>query len=103
MTIGVSDHALLRFLERAAGMDIEDLRLRLNTSLARAHSAARELSGSDYLIKADGLIYVVRGETVTTVIPEMEEHGRAATLMHGPIVGPSMSKRGGRGERRPME
>ena len=70
MSIGVSDHALLRFLESAAGLDIEELRERLNQSLARAHAAARNLSGSDYLIKADGLIYVVRGETVTTVVQD---------------------------------
>jgi hypothetical protein len=79
--IGVSDHALLRFLERAAGLDIEALRINLNASLARAHAAARTVSGSDYLIKADGLIYVVRGDTVTTIVPDKEPIGRASTLM----------------------
>jgi hypothetical protein len=85
VSIGVSDHALLRFLERAAGLDIEGLRLTLTASLARAHSAARSLSDSDYLIKADGLIYVVRGETVTTVLPDKQPVGRAATLAQGPV------------------
>ena len=38
---GITDHALLRFLERAGGLDVEGLRLTLGSSLTRAHSAAR--------------------------------------------------------------
>jgi hypothetical protein len=34
MSIGVSDHALLRFLERAGGLDIEELRATAGNSLA---------------------------------------------------------------------
>jgi hypothetical protein len=70
MSIGVSDHALLRFLERAGGLDIEELRVRLTNSLVRAHAAARTLGKGDYLIRSDGLLYVVRGETVTTVVED---------------------------------
>lgn len=80
MSIGISDHALLRFLERGAGVDIQALRISLNTSLARAHAAARSLSGSDYLIKADGLVYVVRGDTVTTVLEESSPADRCRQL-----------------------
>jgi hypothetical protein len=80
--LGVSDHALLRFLERAGGLDIDELRTRLATSLARAHAAARTLGDSDYLIRSDGMVYVVRGETVTTVLADKEPHGLAATLAH---------------------
>lgn len=80
MSIGISDHALLRFLERAGGLDIEELRARLTNSLHRAHAAARSLGDSDYLIRSDGLLYVVRGETVTTVVDDKSEGGRAATL-----------------------
>lgn len=78
--IGISDHALLRFLERAGGLDIEDLRARLASSLARAHLAARSLGDSDYLINSDGLVYVVRGETVTTIVEHKSQGGLAATL-----------------------
>jgi hypothetical protein len=80
MKLGVSDHALLRFLDRAAGLDIEDLRARLNASLARAHAAARSLSDADYLIKADGMVYVVRGETVTTIVEDQGPRSCASTL-----------------------
>ena len=65
----ISDHALLRFLERGAGCDVEVLRAQLSASLRRAHLAARSMGGSDHLIKIDGLTFVVRGETVTTVLP----------------------------------
>lgn len=80
MSIGVSDHALLRFLERAGGLDIEELRARLTNSLLRAHAAARSLGDSDYLIRSDGLLYVVRGATVTTIVEDKSDAGRAATL-----------------------
>jgi hypothetical protein len=82
-TLGVSDHALLRFLERAGGLDVAGLRLALEDSLARAHGAARSVAACDYLIRADGLLYVVRGDTVTTVLEDGEEHNRAAHLRRG--------------------
>lgn len=80
MAFGVSDKALLRFLELAADLDIAGLRNSLNASIARAHTDARTVSKSDYLIKADGLIYVVRGDAVTTVTEDKEPIGRAAVL-----------------------
>ena len=80
MSFGVSDHALLRFLERAGGLDVEELRARLTNSLVRAHAAARSLGNSDYLIRSDGLLYVVRGEIVTTVVEQKGPAGSAATL-----------------------
>lgn len=80
MSFGVSDHALLRFLERAGGLDIEELRARLANSLARAHDAAISIGADNYLIKADGLLYVVRGETVATVLEERSEHAAAKVM-----------------------
>lgn len=67
---GVTDHALLRFLERGGGLEIEALRVRLAASLARAHAAARSVTTSDYLIRADGMIFVVKGDAVVTVLPD---------------------------------
>lgn len=64
----ISDHALLRFLERAGGLDIETLRWQLAQSLARAHAAAGQIGLADYTIRADGLTYVVRNATVVTIM-----------------------------------
>lgn len=81
----VSDHALLRFLERGAGLDVEALRLRLEDSLARAHQAARSLGTEEYLIKADGLVYVVRGDVVTTIMEQKSPVAHAASLVQRPV------------------
>lgn len=78
---GITDHALLRFLERTGGLDIEGLRSTLGASLARAHAAARSVSSADYLIRADGMIYVVRGENVTTVLDDRSATANAAALV----------------------
>lgn len=83
----VSDHALLRFLDRAGGLAVEQLRAQLEASLDRAGAAAEAIGGGDYLITADGLVYVVRDGTVTTVLPEGSEGMRARAL----------ADRGGRG------
>lgn len=80
MTIGITDHALLRFLERAGGLDVEELRASLAASLQRAHSAARSVSSSDYLIRADGLLYVVRESRVTTILDDKGDHHAARAL-----------------------
>lgn len=70
----ISDHALVRFLERCGGMDVEGVRADMSRSLARAHNAARQMGQSDYLITIDGSTYVVRGEMVTTVMPARKQH-----------------------------
>lgn len=81
---GVSDHALLRFLQRTGTMDVEGLRASLGQSLARAHTAARRVSLADYLIKVDGLIFVVRGEAVTTVLEDTSPYAVAMALGNAP-------------------
>lgn len=78
----VTDHALVRFLERAGGIDVEGVRAQLEAGLARSHDAARSVSESDYLIKVDGFVLVVRGENVTTVLDADEAPGRARQLGH---------------------
>ncbi|MDZ7895004.1 MAG: hypothetical protein U5M50_08690 [Sphingobium sp.] len=64
----ISDHALLRFLDRGCGLDVEGLRAKLQASFARAHEAAEALGGQDHYIHADGLAYLVRHGVVVTVI-----------------------------------
>lgn len=74
----ISDHALVRFLERAGGMDVEGLRETLAASLERAYTSARSIGDGDFLIQADSLTYVVRGEAVVTVLTASNgKQGRA--------------------------
>lgn len=66
--IGISDHALIRFMERIAGFDVESLRLALARGLDRAHKAAAAIGEQDYTIKIDGVIYIVKEGVLVTII-----------------------------------
>ncbi len=68
--IRVSDRALMRFLTRAGGCDIEALREVLAESLERAASAARAMGQTRFTIVADGLVYPVVDDVVTTVLAD---------------------------------
>jgi hypothetical protein len=68
MTLRVTDHALVRFLERAGGLDVEALRRAIAASLARAEQAASSIGAHEYVITAEGHSYVVKGGQVVTVI-----------------------------------
>lgn len=83
MSPQISDHALVRFLDRGGGLDVEELRASIAASLGRAHSAARAVSASDYLVTVDGLTFVVRGETVTTVFENATVGQKARSLARG--------------------
>ena len=48
---------------------------------------ARSLGDSDYLIRSDGLLYVVRGETVTTVLTDKDPIGHASSLVQARVAG----------------
>ncbi|RJF70893.1 hypothetical protein [Rhodopseudomonas palustris] len=67
--LDISDHALLRLLERAGGLDVAALRTAIRASLQRATDAADALGQSDYHVVADGLTYVVRGGVLVTLLP----------------------------------
>lgn len=67
--IHISDHALVRFLERSGALDVEAVRRALAASLERANRAAQRVGIDDYEIVADGLRYVVRQGILTTVTP----------------------------------
>ena len=66
--IFVSDHALIRFMERAGGLDLAALRSHITVSLARAVEAAAQIGVADYTIRANGLTYVVRNHVVVTIM-----------------------------------
>lgn len=68
--ITMSQHAMLRWLERAAGMDIGRLQLQIEASLAKAHAAAESIGGGNYLIVSGGLVYAVRDGVVVTVLDQ---------------------------------
>lgn len=69
MTLRISDHALVRFLERAGGVDFEPFRLALAQGLARGLGAARAMGAGEVHIVMDGLVYVVRDGMLVTVRP----------------------------------
>lgn len=66
--MNISDHALLRFMERAGGLDVEGLRAAVAASLERAAVAAETIGVRDYSIRADGLVYRIRGGSLVTVL-----------------------------------
>lgn len=66
--IHVSDHALLRFLERSGAVDVEQLRGILAGALDRGRRQAERIGIADYVILADGLKFVVESDVVVTVL-----------------------------------
>lgn len=80
---GVSDHAVLRFLERAGGIDVEQLRDDLSRGLARAHHTAQQLGQTDYLVKVGHSTFVVRAGVVTTVLDTGHARQQAHAIGRG--------------------
>lgn len=69
MQIEVSDHALIRWLERGHGMPMEWFRREMERDVARgAEIGCSLVSLRKFEIKRDRLIYVVRGGKVVTVV-----------------------------------
>lgn len=66
--VRVSDHALLRFIERAGGLDVAAVRRALQGSLTRASTQAAKLDTADFIIVADGLKYIVVNNVVVTIV-----------------------------------
>jgi hypothetical protein len=64
----VTDHALLRYLQRQEGLDVEGLRATLQDKLERAAQAAKTMQQSYYTVKLDGIQYLVRDQHVVTVL-----------------------------------
>jgi len=76
----ISDRALIRFLERSGGVELEQLREQLSQSLARAHNAARSMGTCDHLVKVGGSTFVIRGDTVTTVLQTSDPRDQAREI-----------------------
>lgn len=63
----VSDHALVRFLERGAGLDVEGLRSSLQAALQRACEAAEAVGGLTFKVEVGDLVFVVVDGVVVTI------------------------------------
>ena len=69
MAPDISDHALVKFLERAAGLDAAGLKRAIGASLMRAALTAGAIGATRYTVHADGLVYVVIEGVVVSVLP----------------------------------
>lgn len=67
-TIHITDHAMLRYLERVQGLDIEALRDKLSKKATRAYAAAESIGGGEYAIKVDGFRMRVQSDHVVTIL-----------------------------------
>lgn len=82
--IHVTDHAVLRWLDRTGLIDVNALRAGIEARLARSHLAASTLGVDNYLIVADGLVFVVRDNVVTTVANDEGRFSHARRLEFQP-------------------
>jgi len=83
MPVAVSDHALLRWLERIGGLNVEGLRRAMEDSLTTAGDAASKMGGGDYLVVIDKAVIVVRDGTATTVMNFRNKAHLARVLTRG--------------------
>ncbi|QBF31519.1 hypothetical protein [Thalassococcus sp. S3] len=60
----ITDHAVIRYLERVEGMDLDAVRAKISAAVALAedHPAACG-------VVSDGFTYKLKGDAVTTVMP----------------------------------
>jgi len=65
--VTVSDHALVRFLGRVAGVDVDAMKGVIAGSLDRARRAAGQIGATDYTVRADGMVFVVRDGVLVTI------------------------------------
>ena len=73
--IHVSDHALIRYMERVLGMDLEYHR----AEIARTVDAALEHEGACGIVSG-GFRYKLQGLTVSTVLPANEPNFRTGRV-----------------------
>lgn len=68
--IRVTDHAVVKYLEREIGVDIESIRdaIAQNVDSTASRKLIKFGGGSRCRIKVDGRIYCLRGNAVTTYI-----------------------------------
>lgn len=70
MTITVTDHAVLRYLERVMGIDMDQLRDTIQADLGRAAEAAERLGQTKYKVQMNGCVFVIADGACVTVKPK---------------------------------
>src|SRR5690606_24500654 len=78
--VRVSDHAMLRVLERICGVPVEALREAIAQSIERATGAGEAMGGGVYLVVQEHQAFVVRHGTVTTVLADPSLRQKWAAL-----------------------
>lgn len=76
----VTDHAVVRYLERVEGMDIETIRREIGRKVDRAV----ELGAMGAVV--DGFVYRLREGVVTTVAPRCQPNRRSGHVKGGSDV-----------------
>ena len=81
--IKVTDHAIVRYLERVLQVDLDSVREVIVRSLdsRRARRLVEFGGGARCRITADGIVFCMRGHTVTTILGDHRDrrpHGRRA-------------------------
>ncbi len=67
-SIQVTDHAIIRYLERIEGINIPAIRQQLESQFhgGRLASAVEKFSGAEYKVKSPEAVWVVRQNRVVT-------------------------------------
>lgn len=85
MTLRVSDHAVLRYLERVGGFEIDRLRAEIARRVSAEGPGMRGLTG-ERCVLIEGMVYVIRedgqGPIVTTMIRSAATASGRARLQH---------------------
>lgn len=70
MTVAVSDHAVVRWLERVEGRDVEALRADISRRLTRCRDAAASLGlDGEYTVVSAGIRIKIKNGVVVTLWP----------------------------------
>jgi len=77
----VSDTALFRWLQRAQIVDAEPFRALLASALDRAFQAGASMGSSEFIVLAEGMVFVIRDDVVVTVVDEDGRHSHARAIV----------------------
>ncbi|MCX5497305.1 hypothetical protein OSH11_21590 [Kaistia dalseonensis] len=70
--IGVTDHAVVRWIERAHGVDVPAIRQQIIGHVARGVDITERMDPrGNVTVVLDGVRYVVRNHTVVTILPAL--------------------------------